>query len=153
MPNPSVSYSTPWGAAMRDAFAVPAIIRERNVVEVIARQMVDLLPPHLPAAPPGEPSRSWAETTFTPALNLVSAFVQALSEGELDLAICGFGTVTGPSPGVPQETSSPVDDTMATLQRRLGGQRPNPEWVKWLYEQLRFFVSNLPPQGSPPQAS
>jgi hypothetical protein len=131
----------------RRAFEVPDIVDDRNVSEAIARQMV--------GAVPWEPSThsdkvdprrlSWKEATFGPALVHVHVFIEALFDGDLDLPLCGFGTVSGPDTHHDMIEASPATSAGDVLRTRLGEGEPYVSaWFDWLWIRLSQYVSEVP---------
>jgi hypothetical protein len=123
---------------VRSAFGVPDFVDEDLVSLLIARRMLKVVP-HEPRLPPdGTEPQPWTDTTLEPAIVHVEAFVSAYDGGGLDLALCGFGRVTGPTVAQVVRAEEDLATTaMGVVREQLpAGVAEVREWLVWLWSRL-----------------
>lgn len=141
---PSDTHTPPLRWYIRHAFDVPDVVSEGHCYEIIARKMLTAHPGQVD--PIGPECRPWSETAFAPALAHVQALHAAIRAGDLDVAVCGFGTVSGPDvPGIPMKEEDSDHVARLAIEAKLGaGTAPSKRWIDWLWSNFRDFVHNCP---------
>jgi hypothetical protein len=136
--------ATTWPETIRRAFVVPDLISPENAHLVVARRMLGALPNSAPQWDSDSVLVPFSELIAL-AVKHVAAFEEAASLGELDLPLCGFGTITGPEPnGAPRVVEAAADTAVGVLRRRLTGIEFYEPWIRWIFAELEKYVRANP---------
>jgi hypothetical protein len=135
-----------WPETIRRAFGIPDLVSPENVHRIIARRMLQAVPePALQdTAPKPISGLTPFSDTFELAMRHVAALEPAASNGELDLPLCGFGTVIGPGPDVAEVHHSPIDAAVSAIREKLADVETRDAWIRWLFEGLESYVRTHP---------
>lgn len=132
-----------WDAALRRTFSIADLVRDENIVPVIARRMLTKEQADLPTE--WEPTRvdppdSSLASVLADAESHVTAFVNAARSGALDLPLSGFGHfVSGGDIGTDRR-HTPRESAIEAMRSALpAAESPHhraEEWFGWLWERL-----------------
>lgn len=151
---------TPWGKTFRRAFAIPDGIADCHVNEIIARKVLSSIPPRAPETDSAggvlpalaESFIGWVEA----AESVVEAFITAANDGQLDLALCGFGKVTESGRDVPEAArlveiagqrfwqTSTGDTAVGVVKSGRAVSRVEAQWIRWLFSEFARYVKAEP---------
>jgi hypothetical protein len=133
-----------WLRMLRRAYLIPDDVAAEHVNEIIARHLLKAHPSDGVAS--GNVPEPFADS-LTAAIGVVQALRSVAISGALDLPLCGFGAVTGPSVNNTAMQADSADKTAeASIAGALGEEHHNQRavWVAKIWKDFSSYVQSKP---------
>jgi hypothetical protein len=136
-----------WLRLLRSAFNVSDLVSDKNLDDVIARNLLTDEEARLPETTnPPFPPRPTFEPLLIEVRKYVAAFKAAANAGELDLPLSGFGRVVAPTDFQREHVESVEQSALAAVREHIPKEDQGYKldtWLKKVWEAVESAVDTL----------